>query len=119
MKQLEHEHQKALFSWARLQERATPELRWLFSIPNGGHRNKATAAKLKREGVKSGVSDTMLPVARGGYHGLFIEMKAGKNKPTQNQLDFIDFVVSQKYLAIVCYDWTAARDSILAYLGMD
>ena len=40
---------------------------------------------MKRQGVKAGVPDICLPVARNGYHGLYIELKAGKNKATKNQ----------------------------------
>jgi len=58
----------------------------------------------------------MLPVARCGYHGLFIEMKAGKNKPTAEQLQFIDFVTDHGYLAVICWNWTVAKDEITKYL---
>lgn len=53
----------------------------MFSIPNGAHyagnktKRIAQSKKLKREGLKPGVSDIFLMVARGGYHGLFIELK--------------------------------------------
>lgn len=80
-----------------------PELRWLHAIPNGGYRDKATAGKLKAEGVKRGVSDIFLPLPMRGpivggsyqgqelqthlYCGLYVEMKRprveteGKRKP--------------------------------------
>ena len=51
------------------------ELKLIFAVPNGGKRNITTATRLKMEGVKPGVPDLMLPVARHGFHGLFIEMK--------------------------------------------
>ena len=51
----------------------------VFHIPNGGYRNKVEAAHLKAQGVRPGVPDLCVPVARYGYHGLFIEMKAKKN----------------------------------------
>ena len=47
----------------------------VFHIPNGGYRNKAEAAHLKAQGVRPGVPDLCVPVARHGYHGLYIEMK--------------------------------------------
>lgn len=46
-----------------------------FAVPNGSTRNKIEAARLKNEGVTSGVSDTLLLVSRYGYHGLCIEFK--------------------------------------------
>jgi len=88
----------------------------LHHIPNGGKRDKITAYRLKREGVKSGVPDICLPVSRGKYNGLYIELKAGKNKPTENQEFWIAELKKQGYLVEVCYDWAKAKDLILKYL---
>jgi len=44
-----------------------------------------TAQKLKKEGVKRGIPDIFLPCARGGSHGLFIEMKARDGKVSEEQ----------------------------------
>jgi len=81
----ESNEQIALFQWVSYQLKRYPELELLYHIPNGGHRYATTAKRLKAEGVKAGVPDLCLPVARGGYYGLYIEMKAGKNKPTDYQ----------------------------------
>lgn len=87
-------HQEALFSWAAYQQGRMPELEYLHHVPNGGKRDKATATALKRQGVKAGVPDIVLPAVRAGYHGLYIELKAGKNTvathlscPKINQID--------------------------------
>lgn len=61
----ESEEQVTLFSWARMKEEKYPELRLLYHIPNGGSRNQIEAKHLKAQGVKSGVPDLCLPVARG------------------------------------------------------
>ena len=81
----EHAHQVALFCWAASMLAIHPELRWMYAIPNGGDRNPIVAARLKAEGVKSGVSDICIPVAKHGYHGFYIELKkpGGKESPTQ------------------------------------
>ena len=63
----EHIEQALLFKWATFSSGKYPELEYMFAIPNGGYRHYRTAADLKSEGVKSGVPDIMLPVARGGY----------------------------------------------------
>ena len=57
----------------------------LIAIPNGGKRNPREAGRLKAQGVKAGVSDLLLPFSSQGAHGLWIEMKAGRNKLTPNQ----------------------------------
>ena len=94
-----------------------PELDLLFHIPNGGSRNKAEAARLKAQGVKAGVCDLFLPVARGRYHGLFIEMKYGKNTATPAQKNFISEVTAQGYLARVAYSFEEATTILEQYLA--
>lgn len=67
----ESQEQIALFQWANLAVGTMPDLCMLYHIPNGGLRTKATAARLKKEGVKAGYPDIGLDVAwRGtGYTG--------------------------------------------------
>ena len=113
----EHAHQKALVAWWRIAHKAfgLPE-RALLAIPNGGHRHPAVAAKLKAEGVRKGIADLCMPVSRGGFHGLWIEMKYSKNKPTPEQAEFIHWQREEGYKCVVCYDWTDARSEIEDYL---
>ena len=113
----EHDEQAALFHWAALHESKIPELALLFAIPNGGLRNKATAGKLKAEGVKRGVPDVCLAVARGGFHGLFIEMKYGRNTTTGEQDTGLRLLWQQGYQATVCHSFEEAKAVILEYLG--
>ena len=113
---LEDHEQIALFQWRDLFSVHHPELRLMYHIPNGGSRDKREAAKLKRMGVKAGVSDIYLPVARGGKNGLYIELKAGRNRVTPEQQQFIEDVRQQGYAAEVCYGWEAAARVILQYL---
>ncbi|MCK2042546.1 VRR-NUC domain-containing protein [Chromohalobacter sp. TMW 2.2308] len=47
-----------------------------YAVPNGGSRHGLEAAKMKQQGVRSGVSDLVIAVPRGGYHGLYLELKA-------------------------------------------
>lgn len=77
--------QQAVIRWAGYMSGRYPELELLYHIPNGGSRNKIEAANLKQQGVKSGVPDLCLPVGKGKYNGLYIEMKFGRNKPTKNR----------------------------------
>lgn len=117
MNNREHREQVALFRWAQLQRKAHPELALMFAIPNGGKRSISVAAKLKAEGVKAGVPDICLPVARCGYHGLFIELKAGDNNATDNQQRWLDDLTAQGYCAVCLTGWDAARNWIQLYLS--
>lgn len=83
----EHDEQVKLFRWAELASARYPELAEMFAVPNGGHRHKAVAGKLRAEGVKRGVEDVMLLVPRGKYHGLLIEMKRADSHPSDTKLE--------------------------------
>lgn len=116
----EHDEQAALMLWIRSGAvlDAWPELEYLYAIPNGGWRHKATARIMKAEGLKRGVPDLHLPVARGQYHGLWIEMKFGKNRPTKEQKQWLAFLESQGHRVALCYTFQEAQDLILQYLAL-
>lgn len=114
----EHQEQVVLFNWARLNYRRLPCLRYMYAIPNGGWRHEYTAKKLKAEGVRPGVPDICLPVAKNGYFGLYIEMKRIKgSKVSISQDDFINYLIGASYYVKVCKGWDSARECIEDYLG--
>ena len=115
-RQYEEAEQIAVFTWARYQECVHPELKWLFHVPNGGARDRVTGAKLKAAGVKPGVPDICLPVARGGYHGLYIELKYGKNTTSESQKEWLTHLEAAGYKAQVCYGRDEAVQAIKDYL---
>lgn len=110
--QYEAQEQEAFFRWASFY----PELRYMYAVPNGGSRNKLEAVSLKRQGVKAGVPDICLPLPKGKYHGLYIEMKYGKNTASDMQKEYIDYLNSVGYRAVICYGFEAARRVITSYL---
>jgi len=110
--------QSTLFQVMALAALERPELGLLFAIPNGAYTSPEYGARLKREGVKAGVPDVMLPVARGRFHGLFIEMKrreGGRVDPLQKQ--WAEAFSAQGYKAVTCRGWCEARQVILDYLN--
>lgn len=109
--------QVALFTWAKMASGACPALGLLFAVPNGGKRDYVTAARMKAEGVKSGVPDIFLPVARGGYHGLWIELKAGKNTLSAEQQAWRNALTAHGYrVEVVTDDWLRAKAIIEGYV---
>ena len=112
----EAQEQMTLFSWAAMQSGKYPELNLLYHVPNGGSRHKAEAGRLRAEGVKAGVPDLCLPVARGQYHGLYIELKAGENTTTKKQKEWLEYLRQQGYYTAVCYGWQPAAQLIEQYL---
>lgn len=83
--------------------------KYLFHIPNGGSRHPIEALNLKLQGVKPGVPDLFYPFPTPKHYGLFIEMKYGKNKLTEYQKEWIDYLNKVGYLAVVCY---SAEDAL-------
>lgn len=128
----EHQEQVALFKWAEYAVGRWPVLELLYAIPNGGMRpSKARtdkrgrtvrysveAQKLRAEGVKSGVPDICLPVPSGPYHGLYIELKTRRGRPSEVQQQWVAALVRHGYRAEVCRGWEAARTVIEDYLGV-
>lgn len=100
----EHELQKAVIAECDRRSWHNPLWALIAAIPNGGQRSKATAAKLKAEGVRAGVPDLAIFVARHGYHGAFLELKVGHNKPTDRQRKWIAALQEQGYAVKVFHD---------------
>lgn len=78
----EHQEQAALFEWAELQAKAIPELWLLNGSLNGVRLTIGQAVKAKKAGMKKGFPDINLPVKRGEYGALYIELKTLKPKGT-------------------------------------
>lgn len=113
----EEVEQTCLFRWAAYSLGAHPELRLLHAIPNGGKRSKSEAARMKAAGVKAGVPDMFLPVARGGSHGLYIELKRIKGgRVSAEQLAWMEELTREGYTCAVCHGWEEARKVIQSYL---
>lgn len=73
---------------------------------------------MKAEGLKSGVPDIFLPVPRGEWHGLFIEMKRTKGGTVSDcQKLWLHDLRKQGYLTEVCRGWEEAARRIKSYLG--
>lgn len=89
----------------------------MFAIPNGGQRNAIIGAQLKASGTKPGVPDIFLPIARNGFHGLWIELKIHKGVVSEKQHEWLDCLTKQGYATRVCFGWEEGRDALLAYLG--
>lgn len=119
LRQSEHAEQVALFQWIDCQAKARPDryrgLELAYAIPNGGLRNKAIAGKLKAEGVRAGVSDIHVPVPRGDYHGLFIELKTARGRLSDEQRAWLLAMREHGHAAACCRGWDEARRVIERY----
>lgn len=113
----EYAEQVAVIDWARANTKTCHALEYLFHIPNGGHRSKVSAARLKRAGVKKGIPDLMLPFPAKGYHGLFIEMKKmSGGKISDDQRSCHSFLGDSGYVVYICFNAKQAIKTICDYL---
>lgn len=110
--------QIALFEWIRFNQGSCPELELAFHVPNGGWRHPATAATFRALGVRPGVPDVWLPVPRGGYTGLVLELKSptGKGRVRPEQDAWLKALRAEKWATLVATQWEAAANAIALYL---
>jgi len=110
MRHLEDTLQEGCVKWFRY---AYPHV-VIFAIPNGGSRNPIEAAKLKRTGTLAGVADLFVMKSKEYpdskyperyihiWHGLFIELKVGKNTLSESQADFSALSQAAGYRYTIC-----------------
>lgn len=115
----EAQEQEALFRWADFAVSKHPELELMYHVPNEGKRTVSNGAALKRQGLKKGVPDICLPVPRGKYHGLYIEMKKIGGNPTAEQKYYINELAKQGYAVYIAdKGWSDAAEMIKWYLKL-
>lgn len=117
--------QKALIIWLygeKMRGGATADAYdHIYHVPNGGQRSKSTAASLKGQGVKAGVSDLVLAIARGGYHGLYLEFKATPPDHAalaDSQREWLGKVEQQGYCAVLARGLDEAKAVIREYMSL-
>lgn len=117
MRYIEEDVQISCVTWFRLQYHELALL--LYHVPNGGKRGKVEAARFKAMGVQRGVSDLCLDVARGGYHGLRIEMKkiSGDSRQSEDQRKWQEAVEAQGFKYAVCRSLDEFITIVESYLG--
>lgn len=106
----------AEFTKKELLKRGLPQL--FHHIPNGGLRSKREAGKLKLMGVLSGVPDIFIPFRAGDYSGLYVELKDGKGKPSGQQIQFMEDVTEEGYLAVIINDIDTFKQTVTDYLNL-
>lgn len=87
------------------------------AVPNGGKRNKAEAAKLKRTGTKAGFPDLAIFEAVGGYNGLMIELKVKKGKVRPNQIEWLTRLQERGFKVAVCYNIDSVMELVQNYFS--
>lgn len=115
----ETEEQMQLIQWAEYQTGRYPELAMLYHVPNEGKRSTGEGGKLKKMGLKKGVPDLVLPVPRGGYAGMYLEMKVPGGRATSDQKYWLEKLKGQGYYTAVCYGGKEAAEQLEKYMTQE
>jgi hypothetical protein len=114
----EYEEQVIIFEWASMMSIQRPELKLLHASLNGVRLTIGQATKAKRAGMKKGYPDIFLPVKRGIYSGLYIELKkVGGKKPGPEQEKWLEALSEQGFDTYCCKGSKAAIATIESYLN--
>lgn len=116
-KKTELTEQQAVVEWCEWMSAQCPELKTIYHITNEGKRSKSGGAALVAAGLKKGVPDLCLPVSRGRYNALYIEMKKSRKEHcTKEQTAFQALLAEQGNLCAVAYGADEAIWLIEQYL---
>ena len=112
----EHRLQMACVRWFNLRY---PHLRGrLFAVPNGGRRDAVTGARLKAEGVLSGVADLILLKPNDHFGALIVEMKTGKGRQSASQRQWQQVVCAKdEYKYALCRSLDDFQREVTDYLN--
>jgi hypothetical protein len=114
--------QSQLFDWAKWAQGRYPELDLMFAVPNGfplhGPQRYAVVNYMKAQGLKNGVPDISLPIARGGYFGKWIEMKVKGGRLSEEQQIWIPALRNAGGHVSVCESFDEAVADLEAYLQL-
>lgn len=114
---LEHHLHTSCMAYCEMQGMLWTELNAIYAIPNQGKRSYQTGGRFKSEGLKKGMPDVHLPVARRMYHSLYVEFKAPGKKPRKSQLDKMDMLYSHNNLVYTIDNYYDFVELVTWYLG--
>lgn len=85
-------------------------------VANERKSSPQAGARLKAKGVKSGVPDVLIFEPRGVFVGLAIELKIEPNKPSDNQILWLNNLREKGWATTVCYSIDETLDVVDNYL---
>lgn len=91
----------------------------LYCASAGGVRTSMTQAKkMKATGYVKGFPDLFIYEPREKYHGLAIEIKTIKGRPSKSQIDWKDKLNNKNYKAIITYGFDQTIKEVDKYLKL-
>ena len=116
----EAQHQAAVIKWSQEPSIRSqwPELALLFHIKNETIADAKQIAIDKRQGVKKGVPDLCLPIPRGRFHSLYIELKTESGRLSEEQRWWGECLTAQGNFWECCHGWESAVSVLEWYLSL-
>jgi len=114
----EHGHQKAIFQLAKMYESQYPELKLMTGSLAGVNLDIQTARRAKDAGHKAGFPDIHLPVSRGQWFSLYIELKTDEGRASGEQLTIANMLREEGNLVLFIKGSEQAWNTIIKYLSM-
>lgn len=113
----EHWEQCQVFLWKAQNVARYTDLEWLNGSMSGVKLPPGLATKCKRAGLVKGKPDIDLPVPRGGFVGLKIELKRERTgKVEDEQRRWLAAMTRFGWYACVCHGHKAAIEIITQYI---
>ncbi len=117
VKYIEDSHCKALIEWiSKIGKYEYPELALLYKIKNENPLGVIVGARMKAVGIRAGMPDYHLPVARDIYHSLYIEMKGPDGVLSESQKIMIPLLCHQGNKVVACYSVDEAQQELIKYI---
>lgn len=117
---LESWEQEQFFRWVYGHQIKYPELQLINGSMNGVRVGPKTMKNLKAQGLRRGIPDIDVPIARRGAHGLRIEMKrVSGGSISSDQRRIHTMLEKQGYTVCVCRGWREAVGVLINYLDID
>ena len=117
-KPTEYDEQCKVFEWASYNLQKYPHLTLLHSSLNGLKLSIGQAVKAKKSGMLKGIPDINLPFPCMEFTQLYIEMKVGKNKLTNEQKDLREKLVEGGAFYGVAFSANEAIEMIKKYVAL-
>lgn len=115
----EYQIQVAIFLWMDLHRNRYPNLDLSYSTASGVKMPIGLLMKCKRTGiVKKGLPDIVIPVPKGEYHGMYIELKTNEGKASKEQAEYVKRLSELGYKAIVCKGFDQTIKEIQGYFAL-
>lgn len=95
--------QESCVKWFRLQYKNSLLSSFPAGFVFGGDKIKRmlTALRMKRMGYTNGIPDLFIMTSKGGYHGMFIELKTERGKLSEEQKEILSKLTVEGFYCVV------------------